>query len=596
MKKIFSLVFSVLLISLLLIPKLSLARDNVTDWYIKDLNAEFDLSQNSQMRVKEDIVADCGNLDDKHGIFRVLPTKSYLSTNEEVKIPVYLQGISDFSGKTYKYTETKDSRDNTITWKIGDANKEVKGVNNYRIIYDVKNVIRTSNPGYDEFYWNLNGSFWDLEIDNFTAKVTFPENFSKKDAQISLYSGDFKTADNSLAEYSWEDDRTLIVKSLKTLDEGQGITVSATAPKGVFTPYVFTTIDDNYYPKPFNFKNDYRVIYWIVSILGMALPLIAFAICFVLWRKYGDDPKFSKTIVPEFEIPNNLAPIEMGMVMTNGKLRNNFVTATIINLAVKGKIKIEDISKKGVLSQKDFKLIMLEKTVDDLSLSEKMVFKTFFDNNLEKKEVKLSDLKYKLVDEFKNLKDVIKNNLKKEKLIDDKGVGIKIVLIIIGVLLFFSSMFTVFLSGWLCFGEIISSIIIIIFAIIMPRRSLENLELTWKIKGFELYMKTAEKYRQKFNEKENILEKFLPYAILFGITDLWIKKMKDLYGEKYVTNYMPAWYVGSMGSFNIDTFSSTISNFSSNMNATMTSEPSSSGVGGGGFSGGGGGGGGGGGW
>jgi uncharacterized membrane protein len=112
-----------------------------------------------------------------------------------------------------------------------------------------------------------------------------------------------------------------------------------------------------------------------------------------------------------------------------------------------------------------------------------------------------------------------------------------------------------------------------------------------------MYMDKAERYRQKYLEKENIFEKLLPYAIMFGITTMWIKKMKNIYGEEYFNTYHPAWYYGAgLASFNADTFGAQISQISSNMASTMSSSPSSSGSGGGGFSGGGGGGGGGGGW
>lgn len=125
-----------------------------------------------------------------------------------------------------------------------------------------------------------------------------------------------------------------------------------------------------------------------------------------------------------------------------------------------------------------------------------------------------------------------------------------------------------------------------------------------QIKGFKLYMDTAEKYRQKFNEKENIVpagrqvfEKFLPYAIMFGITKEWTKKMRRIYGEEYFNHYHPIWFVGpNFASFNADSLASEISSMSSHMSSTISSSPSSSGSGGGGFSGGGGGGGGGGGW
>ena len=130
-------------------------------------------------------------------------------------------------------------------------------------------------------------------------------------------------------------------------------------------------------------------------------------------------------------------------------------------------------------------------------------------------------------------------------------------------------------------------------AIIMPKRTEKGAEINWQIKGFKLYMETAEKYRQQFNEKENIFEKFLPYAIAFGMTKEWVKKMKEIYGENFYGNYVPVWYIGNISNFDVSSLTSTIDNLSSSINSNMGT---TSGAGGGGFSGGGGGGGGGGGW
>jgi uncharacterized membrane protein len=148
----------------------------------------------------------------------------------------------------------------------------------------------------------------------------------------------------------------------------------------------------------------------------------------------------------------------------------------------------------------------------------------------------------------------------------------------------------------LSFSILLSGIIIFVFSFLMSRRTETGAQLFKRIQGFKLYMETAEKYRQRFNEKENIFEKFLPYAIVFEMTKLWINKMKDIYGEDYFTSYHPIWYIGMLGNFNVDSFAKEIETMSSSMATTMTSNPSSSGSGGGGFSGGGGGGGGGGGW
>ena len=107
-------------------------------------------------------------------------------------------------------------------------------------------------------------------------------------------------------------------------------------------------------------------------------------------------------------------------------------------------------------------------------------------------------------------------------------------------------------------------------------------------------METVDKDRAKFYEKENIFEKFLPYAIFFGITDLWAKRMAEIYGEEAFAEQVPVWYSGGkLDSFDFSDFNSSLSKVTSNIS---NSSSSSSGFSGGGGSGGGGGGGGGGGW
>ncbi len=106
-------------------------------------------------------------------------------------------------------------------------------------------------------------------------------------------------------------------------------------------------------------------------------------------------------------------------------------------------------------------------------------------------------------------------------------------------------------------------------------------------------METVDKDRAKFYEKENIFEKLLPYAIVFGITDIWIKRIKQIYGEEYFATYAPHWYVGTSKSFDAKSFSSNLNALSSAIAANVGSR---SGAGGAGGVGGGAGGGGGGGW
>lgn len=549
-----------------------MARENVTDWYIQDLRAEFVLAPDSTMTVTEWITADCGRAQGKHGIFRTVPTEARTGT-ETIETPVELLSITDFEGKKYAYTETENRSDGTVTWKIGDPDKTVHGVNQYKITYRVKNVIRPQKTA-DEFYWNVGGHFWELPIDAFSADIVFPQSVQKS-AQVSYYTGALGSRENSLVTQSWKDDRTLSVVATRALIPGEGITLSVSVPTGTFTAYRFG--------------------FWELygEYLFFILPALVFWGCFKVWRKYGDDPKWDKVVIPEYEVPDGLSMLELGVLSTNGTLKNEFLTAAIIELAVKGALRIRETTEKILFfNTTDY---VLEKQVASglvLAPHQQLLLDRLFSSG---NEVKLSTLKnsfYKAVPELK--KQVIES-LSEKGLIEKKGLGYKVgFLVLAGAGAFLA--FQLFGAGLYVGGgaALLAAGIAVIFGLIMPKRTEKGVEVNGKIKGLKLYMETAEKERQRFHEKEGLFERFLPVAMVFGMTTEWIRKMRDIYGEEYMRNYHPAWFVATdMGSFDADSFSSHIESLSSSI-AANTGTPSGSG--GSGSSGGGGGGGGGGGW
>lgn len=612
--KIFSKLVITLYLLFLFLPTPTHAREIITDWYIKDLNTEIVINKDSSLDITEWITADCDNLPDKHGIYRVLPTRYYKDFNNWISSPVKLISITDFDGKKIKYSQSKDYANHTITWKIGDADKEVQGINYYLIKYHVGNAIRLDNNKYDQSYWNLNGAFWELEIDEFSATIIFPDEVDLTTTPYQIYSGNLMDTGNNLAKHIMLDHHTLKVTSTQLLEPHEGITIDAQLPK-IFTPYEPGLVEK---------------YGWILSFI---FPIIAFWISFKLWKKYGKDPKNDRTIVPEFEIPDKLSPLELGMVITDGMLKTNYITAEIINIAVIGVIKIEEIKKKGIFGGKDYKIIKTGVNEEKLTRIQKSLLNNMFiiardkdfvknlagskkwgflamnifsstkigDVVENKNEILLSNLKYEFFKEYyNNIQTMVKSKLIRNKLLIDRN-KIRNWLIALGIIVLMAiyipfQLILYYDSNYLLYSIpsfISSSIIFFIFAFIIKQRSPEGLVLLNKIKGFELYMKTAEKYRQQFNEKENIFERFLPYAIMFGITKEWIKKMKDIYGEKYFANYCPIWFIGGdISSFDANSIESAISSMSSSMNSAMSAASSGGGAG----AGGGGGGGGGGGW
>lgn len=572
MKRLFlALAFLILFI----LPSNVFARENVNYWYIKDFTSDIKINSDSSLLIDEKIVADCGFCFDKHGIYRILPTYYTPEKGKRVNLHLKLISITDFNSKAYKYETINDLVDKTVTWKIGDPNTEVQGENNYEIKYSVANGIRSENADFDEFYWNLNGNFWDIETDQFTANITFPEKIEKNNTKINLYSGEFGSKDAGGAKSIWIDDNILQVKSLKTLAVGEGITISVTFPKGIISAY-----------QPTFFETYGQYFYFLI-------PILIFLLCFLLWRKYGNDPSVNPTVAPEFDIPEKLSPMSLGMVYTDGILKNQFISAAIINLAVKKAIKIEEIKTKSIFSSKNFKLIRFKGDVKNLTFDEKQLLENLLGG---KDEVLLSSLQNKFYVHIPALSSAVKNDLVEKKYLMPYSRLGQILFIVAAVIFLILTFLAFVLSGYLAINLFLSSIIFAVFSFIMPKRPEEGAKFYFKVLGFKLFLNTAEKYRQRFLEKENLFENFLPYAMMFGMTKLWIEKMKKIYGEEYFAHYHPIWYIGSLSTFNENTFNSVISGVSSNMSSTISSRPSSSGSGGGGFSGGGGGGGGGGGW
>jgi uncharacterized membrane protein len=143
-------------------------------------------------------------------------------------------------------------------------------------------------------------------------------------------------------------------------------------------------------------------------------------------------------------------------------------------------------------------------------------------------------------------------------------------------------------------AALLSGLIVFAFGRIMPARTVAGARALERLLGFEEFLGRVEKDRlERVVKTPEMFERYLPYAMAFGVERKWARAFQDIYREP------PRWYVGTNSTgFDLDGFSSRLSDLSSRAQSVMTSSPrSSSGSGfSGGSSGGGSGGGGGGGW
>jgi uncharacterized membrane protein YgcG len=137
-------------------------------------------------------------------------------------------------------------------------------------------------------------------------------------------------------------------------------------------------------------------------------------------------------------------------------------------------------------------------------------------------------------------------------------------------------------------ATVVSALILFVFARIMAARTIAGARAREATLGFKEFLSRVEEERyKKMITSPEMFERFLPYAMAFGVADKWAKAFEDMYREP------PTWYVGGSGQFSATSFSHSIGTMSSAAASSMSSSPGSSGSGGGGSSGGGSGGGGG---
>jgi uncharacterized protein (TIGR04222 family) len=307
-------------------------------------------------------------------------------------------------------------------------------------------------------------------------------------------------------------------------------------------------------------------------------------------------PLFEKGEAPvEFAPPEDLRPGQVGTLIDE-RANTLDVTATIIDLAVRKYLVIEEIEKQGWFGKPDWKLTRTDTTADDLLAYERKLLGALFATG---NEVLMSGLKTKFHQQLVEVEDALyadavqrKWFLARPDTVRERWVALGAAALVVSLGLAFV------LVRWTKLGLfaiplLVGALLILVGARWMPRRTAKGTAITRRVKGFRRVIETAETHMSRWAEQENVFTRYLPFAIVFGCTDKWAKAFEGL--------ALPAdtsWYVSSRP-FVYASFAAQMDGFTVTTSGTIASTPAGSGgsgFGGGGSSGGGGGGGGGGSW
>jgi uncharacterized membrane protein len=560
--------------------------------------AVLSVDRDGVLHVVETIDYDFG-ANEKHGIYRYIPVR-YPWVDDKYE-RVYKMSNIQVTGSPGTPTKVKvEDQGRNKTVRIGDEDRTISGKHRYTISYDVRGSLNGFED-HDELYWNITGLGWDVPMRHVEAVVRMPTEVTKL--------GCFEGPEGSVlpcasAGGSGTNEATF---SATNLGAGDGLTVVAAVAPGVITN-VEPILDERW--------SIDRAFSRTTTTVGAAVGLMALMLLLVgrlLWR-HGRDRRllvggdgeevvglFDKNDGPvTYRPPDELRPAQVG-VLVDESADPLDVTASIVDLAVRGYLKIEEIPDTGWFSKGDWRLTRLKADDGVLQPYERRLRDALFESG---DEVLLSDLKQEFYDDLKKIQDDLYDDSVTQRWFVRRpdrtralwlGLGLLFTIVGIGAVVLLAAFSH---AALVAIPFVIAGLVVLVAHKRMPARTGTGTQTLQQVLGFRRFMTTAQTERMQFAEEEGIFAKYLPYAIVFGVTKQWAKRFEGLDAGSPAMSGM-GWYVG-VHPFSPMGFSSSMNDFTVQTAGTIVSTPPSasggSGFGGGGFSGGGGGGGGGGSW
>jgi len=551
---------------------------------IERFHSEIQIDEDGSFIVKETVELTFDR--DRHGIFREIPYKYVNELGDVNTTPLEVLSVKNETGKSRQYKVSKPG--GFVNIRIGDPDRYVRGRQVYVITYKVENALLFFDD-HDELYWNVTGNEWKAPIRAVSVEITLDTDKKVQNFTAGCYTGRYGSSES---ECGWEFSGNRTVFTCQTnLNTGEGFTVALGWDKGIVRA-----------------PTDWQKFWWVVNLRENWVYIVPFVVLLFMlhrWYRRGRDPKVREAVTVMYEPPKfdgkYLSPGEVG-ALVDEKMDQRDITASVIGLAVKGYIKIEETSVAGLITlfdRTDYKLIKEKEADDKLSPLERQLLGDIFVDNAE--TIMISEMKKKFYKNISGLKRTTFKQLVDKKYFPTSPEAVQGRYALVGFLLIFLGVFASFFftegtpwKGIISFG--VSGIIVLLFARAMPAKTRVGALARMDILGFQEFMNRADKDRLERMGEKDLFYKYLPYAIALDVVDNWADAFKDIYKEP------PNWYSSAHGftNFNTRSFSQSLNTITTSLGSAMYTAPRGSGAGGGGggggFSGGGGGGGGGGSW
>jgi uncharacterized membrane protein YgcG len=588
--------------------------------WITSYAARIAILRDGSILVTEKITYDFGS-DWRHGIFHVIPLRFRYNGSYDRIYPVAVRSVRSPDAPD-QYTVRDDG--STVRIRIGDPDRTITGQHTYTLSYRVRGAL-TAVPGGEKLSWNAVGTGWDVFIDRATVQVSAPAAVTR----AACFAGPFGSARSC--------QRAGITGGTARFGQAglaphEGLTVVVAIPPGA------VAAAGPILRERWTLQRAFALTPVSAGAAGGLLAVLAAAAAVILARRRraarygrpaaqmaGASTGQTGQVVPwsgrgqppmEPAPPADLRPAQAGTLL-RAVITPRDVTGTIVDLAVRGYLRIEDASGPGRHLRPDWRLVRLKKSGGLLDY-EQILLDGLFDAAKVQHRARstlLSELGPDFARRLKQAQDALYADVTNRGWFTARPDQARSNWRAIGVLMLVAGLVAVIVTaagnyhlGLVPVPAVLAAVVLIARSRWMPVRTAEGAALARRVEGFRGFIETAAATQARSAGQPDTLYDYLPYAIIFGCTQRWAAMTAALAD----TGRAPSWYRTS-GPFLPDTFSSlprqayyfsTFHRFTTASSSWLASHASSTGGGdfsgggfsGGGFSGGGGGGGGGGSW
>lgn len=438
--------------------------------------------------------------------------------------------------------------------RIGDPNREVKGLQRYVVTYDLAGVVNPDATGGhgDELYWNVIGTGWQLPMDDITVTLQGPSPVTATNCYAGARGGSGSctahTADGAKAVFRQGH-----------LDAGQALTVVGQWPVGTFVDAA------PLYARRSTAANTFAVT---PATVGTALGSVAVglaALALVL-RRFGRDRAYAgltpgltpatgaptatevrrrTPVAVRFTPPDDTSAGEAGTVI-DGTAGKRDVVASIVDLAVRGHLRIDEVPpavgpdagavRKALADSTDrftdYRLVRLPADTSALPPYLRRLHDELFrkdDAPLMRKDLGQSIGLLVMRTAGQLNRDMVDRGWYRRRPDVQRGLWILAgaLLVLVGGGL---TALLALTSGWglAGLGVVVVGLAVVGAAFLVSARTPEGSAVLAQTQGFREYLLTAEADQLRVEEDHDLFSRYLPWAIAFGVESRWVGLFREI--------------------------------------------------------------------